>query len=161
MKKFAIITTVLLVVSLVGYPVAAQTVASISDLLANPTADQETTITGTVSSTQDGENDFVLSDGTGVLNICAGPAWHQLIALTPGEKVTVTGQMDLGSPLNANAAGRTEAEGPSIDAFTIVRDDGSTVVVRDGPGRPPWAGARGRGQGGPPASTETEDADGD
>jgi len=156
MRKFAIIAVALLVVGLVGYPVAAETISGISDILANPTADQQVTVTGTVSSSQAGENEFVLSDATGAINVCAGPAWFQAIALAQGEKVTVTGEVGCGSPKNA------ASQGPSLDASTIVKEDGSTVVVRDGPGRPPWAGLRGQGKGCPPAGTaepDTDDAD--
>lgn len=70
-------------------------------------------------------NDFVLDDGTGQIIVDAGPRWWQEIDLSPGEEVTVIGEL---------------GKGDEIDAYSITRGDGSTVEIRSPEGPPPWAG---------------------
>jgi uncharacterized protein YdeI (BOF family) len=69
-------------------------------------------------------NDFILDDGTGQVIVDAGPRWWKEINLTPGERVTVTGEMDEGE----------------FDAFSIQRQDGSIIQIRSPDGPPPWSG---------------------
>ncbi|MFQ4137760.1 DNA-binding protein [Nodosilinea sp. PGN35] len=99
------------------FPVVAQTV-SIESLRQQ----DGTTIVGTVGSVVG--NSFTLSDGTGEIIVGAGPRWYQAITVTPGEQLTVVGEYDNGE----------------FDAYRIIRANGDVIVVRDGPGRPPWAG---------------------
>lgn len=84
------------------------------------------TITGTVRSVVG--NEFILSDGTGEVIVDAGPRWYHSINVSEGDQVTVVGEYD----------------DDDFDAFQIIRDNGEVFVVRDGSGRPPWAGGRGR-----------------
>ncbi|BAU42800.1 hypothetical protein O77CONTIG1_02622 [Leptolyngbya sp. O-77] len=89
---------------------------------------QGITITGTVRSIVG--NEFLLSDGTGEIIVDAGPRWYHQINLSQGERVTVVGEYD----------------DYDFDAFRITRQNGEVIVIRNGPGRPPWAGGRGRGR---------------
>ncbi len=82
-------------------------------------------------------NDFVLDDGTGQIIVDAGPRWWQEIDLSPGEEVTVTGEL---------------GRGGEIDAYSITRGDGSTVEIRSPEGPPPWAGGPNRNREMSPAS---------
>ncbi|MFQ3618258.1 MAG: NirD/YgiW/YdeI family stress tolerance protein [Cyanobacteriota bacterium] len=87
---------------------------------------QGITITGTVQSIVG--NEFLLRDNTGEIIVDAGPRWYHQIHLSPGERVTVVGEYD----------------DDDFDAFRITRESGEVIVIRNGPGRPPWAGGRGR-----------------
>lgn len=80
------------------------------------------TISGTVGSVVG--NDFTVSDGTGEIIVDAGPRWYHEITVTPGEQVTVVGEYDNGE----------------LDAYSITRANGEVITIRNGPGRPPWAG---------------------
>ncbi len=80
------------------------------------------TISGTVTSIVG--NEFILSDGTGEIIVDAGPRWWQEVNLAPGEPVTVVGEYD----------------DDDFDAFSITRSNGQVIQIRNGPGRPPWAG---------------------
>ncbi|MGF1568670.1 MAG: DNA-binding protein [Nodosilinea sp.] len=80
------------------------------------------TIAGTVGSVVG--NDFTLRDDTGEVVVDAGPRWYQEITVTPGEQLTVVGEYDNGE----------------FDAYRITRANGEVIVIRSGPGRPPWAG---------------------
>jgi hypothetical protein len=82
-----------------------------------------TTVSGEIVSVVG--NDFVLDDGTGQIIIDAGPRWWQEIDLSPGEEVTVTGEL---------------GKDDEIDAYSITRGDGSTIEIRSPEGPPPWAG---------------------
>lgn len=84
-----------------------------------------TTVSGEIISVVG--NDFVLDDGTGEIIVDAGPRWWQEIDLSPGEEVTVTGEL---------------GKGGEIDAYSITRGDGSTVEIRSPEGPPPWAGGK-------------------
>lgn len=81
-----------------------------------------TTISGTITNIVG--NEFVLNDGTGQVIVDAGPHWHHQINLKQGERVTVTGEYD----------------DDDFDAFQITRRNGTVIRIRDGAGRPPWAG---------------------
>jgi hypothetical protein len=88
-----------------------------------------TTVSGEIVSVVG--NDFVLDDGTGQIIVDAGPRWWQQIDLSPGEEVTVTGEL---------------GRGDEIDAYSITRGDGSTIEIRSSEGPPPWAGGPNRSQ---------------
>ncbi len=70
-------------------------------------------------------NSFVLDDGSGQVIVDAGPRWWQLIDLTVGEQLTVTGKV-----------GRSG----ELDAFSITRSNGSVINIRPPAGPPSWAG---------------------
>ncbi|OIP72791.1 MAG: DNA-binding protein [Oscillatoriales cyanobacterium CG2_30_40_61] len=82
------------------------------------------TISGTVQSVVG--NQFTLNDDTGEVIVDAGPRWYHTINVSPGEKLTVTGEYD----------------DDNFDAFQITRANGETIIIRNSPGRPPWAGGR-------------------
>ena len=86
-----------------------------------------TTVSGEIMSVVG--NDFVLDDGTGQIIVDAGPRWWQEINFSPGEEVIVTGEL---------------GKGGEIDAYSITRNDGSTIEIRSPQRPPPWAGGRGR-----------------
>ncbi|MBW4655262.1 MAG: DNA-binding protein [Kaiparowitsia implicata GSE-PSE-MK54-09C] len=75
-------------------------------------------------------NNFTLSDGSGEIIVDAGPRWYQEINIAPGEQLTVVGEYDNGE----------------FDAYRITRASGEVLVIRNGPGRPPWAGGPNRAQ---------------
>lgn len=74
-------------------------------------------------------NKFVLEDETGRVLVETGPDWFHTVTVEPGETLTVVGEPD----------------GNGFAAFSIVRQDGSRIEVRDADGPAPWAGGpRGR-----------------
>jgi hypothetical protein len=102
--------------------VRAQTSTSIEELQQRSNG---TTVSGEIVSVVG--NNFVLDDGTGQIIVDAGPRWWQEIDLSPGEEVTVTGEI---------------GKGDEIDAYSITRGDGSTIEIRSPEGPPPWAGGK-------------------
>jgi uncharacterized protein YdeI (BOF family) len=88
---------------------------------------QPTTVQGTVDRVI--ENTFVLRDGTGELVVDTAPPWYMTVDVEPGEVVTVTGEVE------------TRRDGSlKMEAYTVRPEDGAVIEIRDGPGRPPWAG---------------------
>lgn len=108
--------------------VEAQT--NIEDLQQRPSG---TTISGEVVSVAG--NNFVLNDGTGQLIVDAGPRWWREIDLSPGEQITVTGEL---------------GKGGELDAYSITRSDGTLIEIRFPEGPPPWAGGTNRAGDGSP-----------
>ena len=104
----------------ISFPVEAQ--SRINELQRT----RGTTISGQVTSVVG--NDFTIDDGTGQVIVDAGPRWYQPINISPGERVTVVGEMDEGE----------------FDAFSITKSNGTVVKIRSPFGPPPWAGGRGR-----------------
>lgn len=102
--------------------VRAQTSTSIEELQQRSNG---TTVSGEIISVVG--NDFVLDDGTGEIIVDAGPRWWQEIDLSPGEEVTVTGEL---------------GKGDELDAYSITRGDGSILEIRSPEGPPPWAGEK-------------------
>lgn len=98
----------------------------------NAASDAAATITGEVGLLHD--NEFTLTDSSGTIKFECGPSWYKNLNLVVGEKVTVTGEID---------RGKTGAKAAELDAFSVTKADGSTVEVRKGPGKPPWAGGKG------------------
>jgi hypothetical protein len=105
-------------------PDFAQAQTSIEELQQRPAG---TTISGEIVSVVG--NNFLLDDGTGQIIVDAGPRWWQEINLSPGEEVTVTGEL---------------GKGGEMDAYSITRNDGSTIEIRSSEGPPPWAGGGNR-----------------
>lgn len=95
----------------------------IRELLEKPTG---VAIAGEVESIVG--NEFILDDGTGQIIVDAGPRWWHQIELLPGETVTVVGEYD----------------DYDFDAFSITREDGTIIEIRDASGPPPWAGGPNR-----------------
>jgi uncharacterized protein YdeI (BOF family) len=102
--------------SVIVNPALVKAQTSISDLQKRSAI----TIAGKVQSVVG--NDFILDDGTGEVIVDAGPRWWRKIDLSPGESVTVIGEMD-----------REEFE-----AFSITRANGQTIEIRPSEGPPPW-----------------------
>jgi uncharacterized protein YdeI (BOF family) len=71
-------------------------------------------------------NEFILDDGTGQVIVDAGPRWYHQLNLRQGERVMVVG----------------EYEGYDFDAFTITRENGEILRIRNPQGPPPWSGGR-------------------
>jgi uncharacterized protein YdeI (BOF family) len=136
MRK-GIITTVMgaVLALFVAGAAFAQTV-TIGQIQSNPNAFLERVVTLSGTVTPIDENEFILSDGTGQIQLDAGPPWFQSVNLNPGESVTVTGEIDT-----------MRGGGVDLDACKIVRADGSTVDIRDCAfdGPPPWTGGPNRG----------------
>ena len=105
--------------SVVAIPVLVQAQTRIAGLQ----RDRSITISGQVVSVVG--NNFTLNDGTGQIIVDAGPRWWREINLSPGEQVTVTGEL---------------GEKGEFDAFNIRRANGSTIEIRSPNGPPPWAG---------------------
>lgn len=72
-------------------------------------------------------NNFTLNDGTGQIIVDAGPRWWHSVNLSPGEQVTVTGELGKKGEFNA---------------FRITRANGSAIEIRSPDAPPPWAGGR-------------------
>jgi hypothetical protein len=87
---------------------------------------QGITISGQIESVVG--NDFILNDGTGEVIVDAGPIWWHQLELNTGESITVVGEMDEGE----------------FDAFSITRENGKVIEIRDPQGPPPWSGDRQR-----------------
>jgi len=93
--------------------------------------------TGTDEAVTDADGDYQLTNANGTIELSVGPPWfwgeaHPLDGV--GGEVTVTGELDDGTPpAHANAGNRAEGE-PSFDVFSL---DGEEIRA---PGKPPWAG---------------------
>lgn len=95
--------------------------------------------TGTVEAVTDADGDveYQLTDANGTIELSVGPPWfwgeaHPLDGV--GGEVTVTGELDDGTPpAHANAGNRADGE-PSFDVFSLNGEE-----VRPA-GKPPWAG---------------------
>lgn len=111
------------IISILGTPGLAQTPTRINELQRT----NSTTLSGQVVSVVG--NHFTLSDGSGQIIVDAGPVWWQRVNLSPGEQVTVTGEL-----------GRSG----EFDAFSIRRANGSVIEIRSPEGPPPWAGGPNR-----------------
>jgi uncharacterized protein YdeI (BOF family) len=107
---------------LLGWLATAQAQTPIRDLQRDP----GTTIAGTVTSVVG--NEFILDDGTGQVIVDAGPRWYHQIEIQAGEQLTVWGEYD----------------DYDFDAYRITRENGEVIHIRNGPGRPPWAGGPNR-----------------
>jgi uncharacterized protein YdeI (BOF family) len=104
---------------------------------ASETNSSVVTITGTVTSGSG--NEYTLDSEGKSVPVEFGPRWFKAVDLTVGDVVTVTGEWD---------TGRDGKSAPTLDAFSVTHD-GVTTVVRQGPGKPPWAGKGGpKGRGG-------------
>jgi uncharacterized protein YdeI (BOF family) len=119
---------VLSILTIGAVPVLAASLSNIADVNATPVKDTEVTISGTVQSV-DG-NEYMVSDATGNITVEAGPRWYKAVDLTVGQNISVTGEVDTGKDGTKPAV---------IEAFSITID-GSVITVREGPGKPPWAG---------------------
>lgn len=155
MRKRPMIVLLALAAAAVAAPAAwAATATDVKSILANPARDQVVEVAGTIADHIEG-NEYVLRDATGQIRIDAGPPWHRLVELRVGERVTVTGEVDLGPPRGTPGPATGDRK-PEIDVQKIVRGNGTTVTVRPTAGPPPWAGgppwarATGNGKGGPP-----------
>jgi len=115
-----ILFLIALISSFPGFSATAQT--PIGELRRNA----GTTISGTVRSVVG--NEFILDDGTGQIIVDAGPTWYHQISIREGEQLTVIGEYD----------------DYDFDAFRITRSNGDVITIRNGSGRPPWAGGRER-----------------
>jgi hypothetical protein len=105
----------------IGLPLA-QAQTSIRDLQRN----SGVSISGVIRSVVG--NEFTLDDGTGEIIVDAGPLWYHQLNLRQGERITVTGEYD----------------DYDFDAFSITRENGRSMQIRNAVGPPPWAGGRGR-----------------
>lgn len=120
-KHFFIGLTMAASISAAAVPALAQT--RIGDLQQRPAG---TTISGRVSSVVG--NNFMIEDGSGEIIVDAGPRWWQQINVSPGEQVTVVGELGSGE----------------FDAYSITRANGSVIQIRPAEGPPPWAGGPNR-----------------
>ncbi|NJL56431.1 MAG: DNA-binding protein [Oscillatoriales cyanobacterium RM1_1_9] len=119
--KSTILAALVSAITAVGVSVS-QAQVSIRDLQRNPGI----SISGEIRSVVG--NEFILDDGTGQVIVDAGPRWYHQLNFTPGEHVTVVGEYD----------------DEDFDAYTITRDGGEVVQIREAGEPPPWADGRGR-----------------
>jgi len=89
------------------------------------------TVEGTVVAAID--NTFVLEDNTGRLIVDTAPDWYMSIPVKAGDAVTVVGGVE-----------RRQDGQLEMDAYRIRTDSGEVITIREGPGRPPWAGGPSR-----------------
>lgn len=76
------------------------------------------------------ENFFILDDGTGKAALSTCPVWYKRITLPRGEQVTVVGEA------MRNPSLRSDCD-VVLSVYKILRDD-QVILVRRGPGKPPW-----------------------
>jgi uncharacterized protein YdeI (BOF family) len=137
-KRWMSLTLALVCVVLLG-------VSSVSAQSNNPTIgqiqadkaayiDRILTLSGTVRAIDD--NEWMLSDGTGEIEVDAGPPWYQRITIPSGTQVTITGQIDYAD----RGSDRID-----LDGCRIVTPS-QTFEIRDCSfsGPPPWAGGPNR-----------------
>ncbi|OKH24636.1 DNA-binding protein [Chroogloeocystis siderophila] len=126
-KQFLLGLAIAASVSVLGMPTIARSQMRIGDLQQRPPG---TTISGRVTSVVG--NDFILEDESGQIIVDAGPRWWQQINISPGEQVTVNGEL---------------GRGGEFDAFSITRANGTVIQIRPAQGPPPWAGGSNRAPG--------------
>ena len=119
MKQRTFFSLGLAVISALAIPTLGQAQTNIGDLQQT----RGTTVSGKVTSVVG--NNFILEDDTGEVIVDAGPRWWREVNLSPGEEVTVTGEM---------------GKGGELDAYSINRSNGSRIEIRSPDGPPPWAG---------------------
>jgi uncharacterized protein YdeI (BOF family) len=152
-----VVTVAAAVICMVGLMVgtALAVVADIGSVLADPAAykDQWVTITGTIDQVVDG-NEFIFKDATGTIQIDGGPSWYKDLAVAGvvvGGTYTITGEVDLGKDGTAAA---------EVDIHTVADDTGATIAtVREGTGRPGWAGGPNKNAQNPGQSVVDDDVD--
>jgi hypothetical protein len=123
-KQLVVGLTIATSIATIGIPNIVRSQTRIGDLQQRPPG---TTISGRVGNIVG--NDFILEDDSGQIIVDAGPRWWQQIDLTPGEQVTVNGEL---------------GRGGEFDAFSITRGNGIVIQIRSAQGPPPWAGSSNR-----------------
>jgi uncharacterized protein YdeI (BOF family) len=110
---------------------ATATTAVSEDTSTTEAAAQLVTFIGTIIQALGG-NEYVVQGADGTITIDAGPFWYKVLSLVVGQNVTITGELDTGKD------GTSAAQ---LDVFTVSDDKGAVIAtVREGSGRPPWAG---------------------
>ena len=123
MKRLGAIASALVLSTAVASPLAAQTaIGSLGNT-------KGITITGEVSEVFG--NEFVLSDDSGRVLVETGPSWYRSYDFTVGERLTVIGEPD---------------DDNEFEAYSIQRENGETIRIREADQRPPWAGERERSE---------------
>ncbi|MBI2842970.1 MAG: hypothetical protein HYX78_06175 [Armatimonadetes bacterium] len=79
-----------------------------------------------------GPNVYLLSDGTGRVELQTCPAWYRRIEMRESETVSVTGEIL--RPYNL-----PDGVLYVLAVYTIEREDRPEIVLRTKPGKPPWA----------------------
>lgn len=102
---------------------------TIAQVSSTPNQGGTVCIEGTITCAN--ENRFELEDRTGSAALVTCPIWYKHISLYPGDVVTVIGQVMRSHPSSSNSE-------ISISVYRILRND-EMIIVRDKPGRPPWA----------------------
>lgn len=100
-------------------------------IAAGPKESETNMITIRGKVTPIGANSFILRDPTGSAQLQTCPLWYKEINLTPGEEVTVTGEV-LKEDTPAKGALYTLA------VYKIERNHLPDIVLRTRPGKPPW-----------------------
>jgi hypothetical protein len=120
-KKIYLGGAIAALTSILATPTLIQAQTSIADLQRSPGV----TISGKVVGLGEAdENEWVLDDGTATVVVDAGPRRWREIKVSPGDRLTVVGEMD----------------GGEFDAFSLTKADGTVVKIRPAEGPPPWAG---------------------
>lgn len=106
-SQFLLGLTIATSISALGIPVVARAQTRIGDLQQRPLG---TTISGRVTSIVG--NNFILEDHSGQIIVDAGLRWLRQINLSPGEQITVNGEL---------------GRGGEFDAFAIARANGFVI----------------------------------
>jgi len=117
---------------LVQHAVMDDQIRTIRDIKSSDTVGGTVSVRGTISYALD--NRFILTDGTGQVEISTCPLWYKRIDLHKGDKVTVTGQVMHNSSFFADCDF-------ILSAYKIF-NNGLVVEVRRRPGKPPWMSYR-------------------
>jgi len=134
-KVFARVLVVSLLVAvavgvLVQRTMMESEVATVAQVVSGGVRPGAVVLEGTVTYAND-NNTFILSDGTGSVELSTCPVWWMRIDLHLGDIVTVVGE-----PMrNPSLTTRSDL---TLSVYKIFKD-GDTIVVRGRPGKPPWS----------------------
>jgi uncharacterized protein YdeI (BOF family) len=129
---------------------APDATTQVSDDTGATSAEQLVTFLGVVIQALGG-NEYVIQGTDGTITIDGGPFWYKVLNLLVGQTVSVTGELDTGKDGNSAA---------EVDVFTVADDKGTVIAtVREGSGRPPWAGGPSKNAQHPGNTGAQDDAD--
>ena len=136
-----ILSLVLVLAASVGYivqhAVLNDQIRTIRDIKNSDTMGGTVAVRGTISYALD--NRFILTDGTGRIEVSTCPIWYKRIDLHKGDAVTITGQVMHNSSFFSGCDF-------ILSAYKIF-NNGMVVEVRRRPGKPPWMSYRGVSEG--------------
>ncbi|MHB0913250.1 MAG: hypothetical protein ACYC2Y_07370 [Armatimonadota bacterium] len=129
----AVILAMLAIGAVVEHAVTNNTIRTIADIHAAPsseTAGGTVVVRGRITYAKN--NRFLLSDGTGTVELSTCPVWYKQVNLQEGDKAIVVGQV--------MKARSTDMQSDFVLSVFKIFGDRGTVEIRRAPGKPPWIG---------------------